>query len=123
MGIMTGLSSFGFFVLIFNFDPNQADWVVFALFYLTLFLATFGFLALLGFWLRRLLNTERQQYRIAISNSLRQALIMSLVIVIAMWLQSARLLNWWNTLLLALAAAALEFVILLFKPKSEDQAL
>lgn len=123
MGIMTGLSSFGFFIIIFNFDPNQADWVVFVLFYLTLFLAALGLLSLVGFWLRRLFIKDRMQSRLAISSSLRQGLIMSLVVVIAMWLQSARLLTWWNTILLALAAAALEFVILLFRRNPEDNAL
>ena len=123
MGIMLGLSSFGFFIIIFNFDPSQANWIVFALFYLTLFLSSLGLLSLLGFWLRRLFSKERMQNRLAIINSLRQGLIMALVVVIAMWLQSARLLTWWNTILLALAAAALEFVILLFRRDPEESLL
>lgn len=123
MGLMTGLSSFGFFIIIFNFDPNEANWTLFVLFYLTMFLGTFGFLSLLGFWLRRLASKDRMQIRSALSSSFRQGLIMALVLVIAMWLQSVRLLTWWNTLLLALAAAALEFVILLFKHNPDDSAL
>lgn len=123
MGVVTLLASFGFFVIIFNFDPNQANWRVFALFYLTLFLGSLGALSLLGFWLRRLFKQERVQNRLLISNSLRQGLIMSLVVVLAMWMQSARLLTWWNTVLLALAAAALEFVILLFRRNPEDSLL
>ena len=120
MSIATVLAWLGFFIIISNFDPSAATWVVFLLFYLTLFLGSLGALSLLGFWLRRLFSPKRMHPRLAVSNSLRQSLIMSLVVIIAMWLQADRILTWWNILLLVVAATVAEFLFLLFRHNPEE---
>lgn len=120
MGVATALAWLGFFIIISNFDPAAATWVVFLLFYLTLFLGSLGVFSLLGFWLRRLFSPKRTHPRLAVANSLRQSLIMSLVLVIAMWLQADRILTWWNILLLVLAATVAEFLFLLFRRNPEE---
>ncbi len=120
MGIATALAWLGFFIIISNFDPRQATWVVFLLFYMTLGLGVLGLLSLLGFWIRRLFNPKKIQIRLAVVSSLRQGLIMAAVVVIGMFLQSARILTWWNMLLLIIAATSLEFVLLLFHHKQKE---
>jgi Ca2+/Na+ antiporter len=47
--------------------------------------------------------------------SFRQAFIFALVVLVALWLQSIRVLTWWNIVLLVFVATFLEFVILLFR--------
>ena len=119
MLLATFLAWLGFFILMGNFDPQQADLAVFILFYAVLFLALLGTIALFGFWLRILLNRKKRLPRFMALEAFRQALIFSLVIIIALLLQASRLLTWWNISLLALVAAFLEFVILLFRQKSD----
>lgn len=120
MGLATIIAWVGFFIIIFNFDPQEANWVIFALFYFTIFLAVLGTIALLGFWIRVWLSQKRSLLRSLVKESFRQAFIVSLVVVLALILQAVRILTWWNMSLLVLAAATLEFLILLFKHNQAD---
>lgn len=119
MLLATALAWLGFLILIANFDPEQIDRLIFVLFYLVLFLALLGTWALLGFWLRLLLNRKKRQPRFMAFESFRQSLIFSLAIIVALLLQAERLLTWWNISLLALLAALVEFVIALFKKRGD----
>ena len=118
---VTLLAWFAFFLVINSFDPQQANAVVFIFVYLSLFLSILGTLALLGFGLRKLwpmlfFGRERRKdlsAKLALQ-SFRQALIFSAVIIIALILQAAELLNWWNILLLIIFATLVEFIILSF---------
>lgn len=120
MILATLLAWFGFYIIINNFDPEQANWVVFLLFYGVLFLSVLGTLSLLGFWLRRLWNRKRGIVRIMAVESFRQGIIFSVVLMFALWLQSMRVLTWWNILLLIILASVVEFVILLFRNNSQE---
>lgn len=120
MGIATIVAWVGFFTIIFNFDPQEANWLIFTLFYLALFLATTGTLSIIGFFARILLLRKRSILRHLIAESFRQATIVAAALVVTMILQSVRILTWWNMALLILAAAALEFLILLFKKNQPD---
>lgn len=119
--ITTILAWFGFFVIINSFDPTQGNWLVFTLFYFVLFLAWLGTLALLGFWLRKLISGKRQRLFNMVGESFRQAFIFAAVLVIALGLQAARVLTWWNIALLVLLATVVEFVILLFSQNQKDK--
>ncbi len=123
----TLLAWFAFILVINSFDPQQANAVVFIFVYLSLFLSILGTLALLGFLLRKLwpmslFGRERKKEpssKLALK-SFRQALIFSVVIILALILQAAELLNWWNILLLIIFATLVEFIILSFS-KAETQ--
>ncbi|MCB9802446.1 hypothetical protein H6761_00315 [Candidatus Nomurabacteria bacterium] len=109
----------GFFLVISNFDPDQANVVVFVFLYFSLFLSILGTLSLLGFLLRKLLQRKKEQsYKVA-TESFRQAFIFATVVVVALILQATRLLNWWNILLLIIFATLLEFIILSFRKDLE----
>ncbi len=120
MGIATIIAWVGFFTIIFNFDPQEANWVIFTLFYLALFLATAGTLSIVGFLARILLLRKRMILRYLVVESFRQAIIVAGALVVTLLLQSIRILTWWNMVLLILAAATLEFLILLFKHNQSD---
>lgn len=120
MGAATIIAWVGFFTIIFNFDPQEANWIIFTLFYLSLFLAVSGTLSIIGFFARILLLRKRSILRYLVSESFRQATIVAAALVVTMILQSVRILTWWNMALLILAAAALEFLILLFKKNQPD---
>lgn len=119
IGALTIMAWLGWVAVLVNFDPTVADIVVFLLFYLFLFLATLGTFALLGFWWRQVRSKQRIFLKVAALESFRQSIIISAAIVFALWLQSMRLLYWWNILLLVLAASAVELVILIFKNNSD----
>lgn len=120
MGAATIIAWVGFFTIIFNFDPQEANWIIFILFYLSLFLAVSGTLSIIGFFARILLLRKRSILRYLVSESFRQATIVAAALVVTLILQSVRILTWWNMALLILAAAALEFLILLFKKNQPD---
>lgn len=120
MGVATIIAWVGFFTIIFNFDPQEANWIIFVLFYLSLFLAVSGTLSIIGFFARILLLRKRSILRYLVAESFRQATIVAAALVVTLILQSVRILTWWNMALLILATAALEFLILLFKKNQPD---
>jgi hypothetical protein len=121
MGTATIIAWVGFFTIIFNFDPQEANWTIFTLFYLALFLAVTGTLSIAGFFARiLLLRNKRSILRYLVAESFRQAIIVAAALLVTLILQSVRILTWWNMALLILAAAALEFLILLFKKNQPD---
>ncbi len=120
MGLATIIAWVGFFTIIFNFDPQEANWVIFLLFYLALFLSVSGTLSIVGFFARILLLRKRSIARYLVRESFRQAIIVAVVLVVTLILQAVRILTWWNMVLLILAAAILEFLILLFNHNQAD---
>jgi len=117
MFLTTLLAWLAFFIVLNNFDPQEANTLVFFFFYFTLFLSIFGSLLSLLFQIRFWKNKKRKRERIIILESLQQAILISLVFIIALILQASRILTWWNTILLIIVATMFEFVILAFKTK------
>ncbi len=117
MFLTTLLAWLTFFIVLNNFDPQEANTLVFFFFYFTLFLSVFGSLLSLLFQIRFWKNKKRKRERIIILESLQQAILISLVFIIALILQASRILTWWNTILLIIVATMFEFVILTFKTK------
>ncbi len=79
---------------ILNFtDPASATLTTFSFFYLSLFLLSLGSFTLLGLLLRKWLPGEL--YVNNLSNSFRQAFLISILIVISFFLLSKNLLFWW----------------------------
>jgi hypothetical protein len=121
MILATFLAWLGFFIIITNLDPTEASFTVFLLFYLVLFLGFLGLFSLLGFWFRILWLRRRGVPRMMVAESFRQALILATVLIIALWLQAARVLNWWTTALLVILGTALEFFILVWLKKADNK--
>lgn len=121
MLLATILAWLGFFMVIRSFDPNQANFSVFALFYGSLFVSILGSLALLGLGVRKIWHRKAMAARLIVTESFRQACILSIVLVIALWLQGYRVLTWWNIGLLVVAATTLEFLIIIFRQQSNPE--
>jgi len=119
MLLATVLAWLGFFIIISSFDPTEGSWLVYAMFYSILFLSILGTLSLLGFLIRSIFNHKKSRPRLLATESFRQAIIFSVVLVIAMMLQAGRILTWWNMILLVVLATVVEFVILVFRQNDE----
>lgn len=120
MVLATILAWLGFFIIINNLDPTQASFTVFLLFYLILFLGLLGLFSLLGFWFRILWQRRRGVPRLMVAESFRQALILAIILIVALWLQAVRVLNWWTIILLVILGTAIEFFILVWLKKADN---
>ena len=88
-------------------DPYQIGIKIFAVFFASLLLALIGSLTLLGYNIRIRLSRREVLYA-HLGVSFRQAILISLVIVGLLLLQAARVLNWWDGILLVSAILLLE---------------
>ncbi len=92
---------------IINFTvPSSASPATFSFFYLSLFLLSLGSFTLLGLLLRKWLPGGL--YVNNLSNSFRQAFLLSLLIIISFFLLSKGLMFWWVEASLILFFAFLE---------------
>ena len=115
MVLATVLAWLGFFIIISSFDPTKGSWLVYTMFYGILFLSILGTLSLLGFLSRNIFTRKRARPRLMATESFRQAIIFSAVLILALMLQAGRVLTWWNMALLIVLATVVEFVILVFR--------
>jgi hypothetical protein len=111
MTFATLLCWFGFFMVILFISPQEIGFLTFLLFYLILALAVIGTLTILGFLLRKLFNRKELAFEHIIV-SFRQAIWLSLILIISLYLQSQQLLAWWNAILLVLGLGLIEFFYL-----------
>lgn len=95
-------------------NPETTGIIGFALFYLSLFFALIGTLALLGY-LCRWLFTRRYSKSDEVTISFRQAIFFALVVAIALFLQGNRFLTWLNAIILVALVTMVEFVFVSFK--------
>lgn len=110
------LSWFGFFMVLIFINPNEAGGLSFLLFYLILGFASLGTFTVLGFVIRKLFHKDELAFQHVIV-SFRQAIWLSLVLVISLFLQSKQLLNWLNAILLILGLGLIEFFFLSYKSR------
>ncbi len=118
MVLATAIAWLGWSLVLLNFDPSEGGTAVFLLFYSFLFLAFLGTLSVLGLWWRQGGSKDRGLARTRVMESFRQAVVWSGVFILALWLQSMRVLTWWNMLLLIILAAVIELVTLIFRRDS-----
>lgn len=82
-------------MVLFTLDPFSGGWPVLALFYISLFLSLIGTLSLVNFWLRYWWEKERVVFR-QFSIAVRQSILIASGVIVALMLQSIRLLNIWS---------------------------
>jgi hypothetical protein len=111
MSLATLLCWFGFLMVILSISPNEIGVLTFLLFYLILGLAIIGTLTIFGFLVRKFFNKNELAFEHIII-SFRQAIWLSLILVISLYLQSQQLLAWWNAILLILGLGLIEFFYL-----------
>lgn len=98
----------GFILTLLNLDPTKNTKLALVAFFASLFFGIIGTLTLVGFYLRVWLSKKEVIYA-HISPSARQAILISLYIIIILALQAIRLVNIWTASLLAIAILFLEF--------------
>lgn len=113
----TALSWVAVGLIVSTVDPNKAPLAVFAVFYMSIFLAFTGTFSVCGFLLRIGLLKEQLVVSRHVAISFRQSLLLSLLLVIAMYLSSKSLLNGWNAVLIVMALTVLEFFFISAKKR------
>lgn len=114
------LFSLGFSVFMFlNINPYTSDALTIGMFFLSIFIFLTGIITLLGFYFRVKI-TNNEVFYANFFPSLRQATLLSIVIVGLLILKSLKVLAWWDGIMFALAIALLE---LYFQNKNIDNNL
>ncbi|MEA2065429.1 MAG: hypothetical protein U9O66_04025 [Patescibacteria group bacterium] len=96
-----------FAIIIFSINPNEASGLIFAFFYLSLFLSLVGIITIINSIIRKIFVKNKILFR-QIVISFRQAILFALLITICAALQSQRILEWWNMLLLIATLSTIE---------------
>jgi hypothetical protein len=97
--------------VIVNIDPFQANLASFAFFYITLFFALIGSISLILFEFYRFFSRIPQPMFRYVEKSFKNALFVSTVIVVLLFLKGEELLNIWNfTIFLLVVALSGSFV-------------
>jgi hypothetical protein len=105
IGSIVGLVS-----MIILIDPFTASNLVIVLFYIVFFMSVLGVATFIGYGIRRILHSEELVYR-QVSTSFRQAIFLSLLMVIILILQKNHYLTWWLTALLIICFAFIEYYV------------
>lgn len=100
-----------FVLVIFLIDPEISGVLGKVVFYLSLFFSLVGIFTLIGYWIR--IAISRKEIIFAhVGVSFRQALLLTIAVVSVLFLQSLRILNWWDGSLLAGLVILIEFFFL-----------
>lgn len=111
----------GSWLLVLTFiNPETTSILGFALFYLSLFFALTGALALLGY-LFRWLFTRRYSKSEEVTMSFRQAIFFAFIVSIALFLQGNRLLTWVNAIILVALVTMIEFLFISLKKNQNHE--
>jgi hypothetical protein len=114
MSICTAVLWFGWALIINFINPSATGVFGFIFFYATLFLALTGSITIIGLIIR-IKSAERESIAKEVSTALRQGVLFAVLIVGLLFLQSLRLLSWWNVALFILAVTLIEFFLISFK--------
>lgn len=95
-----------FLLVIFSIPPENG-YISLIFFYLSLFLALLGTIAIIGLGIRMWILKKEIVFK-EVKNSFRQSLLLSVLIISVLFLESKNSLAWWNLLLLVIALTVLE---------------
>ncbi len=118
--VMGGLTTICWGVFLFVADlvnPDTTNWLGFFLFYVALFIALVGTIALLGFVLRFVALKKELAFNL-VRNSFRQSFLFSCFIIILLILKSQALFTWLNLGLLLIIFTILELFLISLKKAS-----
>lgn len=115
--VMSVLTAFcwGIFLFVAGLvDPTATNWLGFALFYLTLFVALSGVIALAGFLFRFVAKKKELAFN-SVKVAYRQSFLFSLFIILLLILKSVDLFNWLNLILAVIIFSILELFLISYK--------
>ncbi len=111
MALTTTICWLVWLVVLFQVDPNTAEWPNLLIFYASLLIALVGSFFLISFLWRKLFTKYVLEYRL-VGVSLRQGFFIALLVVGVLFLASHNYLTWWNILLLTAAVTIVEYLCL-----------
>ncbi|NCD00610.1 hypothetical protein EOL94_00725 [bacterium] len=111
MVFLTLVCWFSFVFVIKTINPDITNFLGFVLFYATLFLASSGTAAILGFLVRFLALKQKLVFS-AVHIAFRQAFLFGVLIVVCLMLLSNGLFNWLNLSLVILVLLLLEVFLI-----------
>jgi len=120
MSITTAVAWTGWIMVITTVNPDSAGILGLSFFYLSLYLSLLGTFSVIGFLIRSLLQRHRRAHIYRVSTAFRQACLWSLGFIIALALQSERILSWWLLLLLLVAMTMVEFTFIVIGQKRQE---
>jgi len=97
--------------ILFTLDPSSAGFWGIIFFYASLFLALVGTFSVIVFLLRRLIIKNDEVIFRHVKRTFRQSVILSALIIFALFLLQQRLLTWWNSILLVVLFIVLEAMV------------
>jgi hypothetical protein len=100
-----------FTFVLFFINPQETEKIGILFFYLSLFLGLLGIFSIIGFLVRYLFKRHDFVYT-QVKISFRQGAMFALLLTGSLFLQSQRLLVWWNTLLFVFLLAVVEYFFL-----------
>ena len=106
--VATFLSWASWLVVYYKLSPFSQPALALSLFYSSLFVALAGTFALLFYFLRAWLN-KKEIYNVHLNTSLRQGVLLSVMIIIGLGFQRLRVLTWWDGILLLAIVLLIEF--------------
>ncbi|PIR94010.1 hypothetical protein COT97_03530 [Candidatus Falkowbacteria bacterium CG10_big_fil_rev_8_21_14_0_10_39_11] len=110
----TGLSWVAWFFVLFMISPETTAFLGFVLFYLSLLIALFGTFSLLGFSVRFVWQKNGLWYK-QLNLASRQAILLSVLVILTLIFQSFDVLWWWTMLLLLMIAVFVELYFITHK--------
>lgn len=122
VGFATGISWLAVGLIVWRVDPYSTGMFGHLLFYSSLFFALFGTSAFVGFFTRMLLFKKAVPFA-HIGVSIRQGVLLSLLVTNTLLLVGNNLLQWWNGLLLFTGLVMFEGFFQLAKPRRSRRHL
>lgn len=107
IGIAGAVSWLGWIIALYKLNPFESTGMALAFFFLTLFIALICTFTVLGFYLRVWIYKNEIYYN-HINISLRQGILLSLIVMISLAFQLLGVLNWFSGFLLIVAVLLVE---------------
>lgn len=117
MALGTFLSWLGWILVINFINPSTTGVAGFIFFYLSLFLASTGTIAVIGL-LIRMRGRREKLITEEVGTAFRHGILFSILIVGLFFLQSQKFLTWWNIVLFIFVLTILEFFFISLKKKT-----
>ncbi len=111
---MTGASllSWAIFIFVLNFtSPETTSWIIFALFYFSLFLSLSGIFTLLGFIIRQKMFHKSLAFY-SVKASFRQSFLFSFLLIAILFMLAQNIFSWLNISLLIIILAIIEYILI-----------
>jgi hypothetical protein len=106
--IATVLGWASWILVLNNLSPFLSGYLAINLFYSSFFIALTGTFAILNYYLRMTLSSEKNHYH-HLNAALRQGALISFMIIAGLIFQRLRVLTWWNALLLLIIVLLIEY--------------